>query len=76
MPDLAGGVRTTTVLALVLATVFSALPILTGESKERNERRFLRPDEGEGADNIKWSVMGLLAFFPFLNPLASWVVSP
>lgn len=68
-PDLAGALRTGVSIAAAVGIAFSALPILTGDSKERNERRFLLPDADEGADNLKWGVMSGLSLFPFLNPL-------
>lgn len=44
-PDLLGSLQTGCGIAWLLAIGFSALPILTGEAAERNERRFLQPDE-------------------------------
>lgn len=69
-PDLQSSLQTGLGIAWMLALPFSALPILTGEAKERNERRYEVPSGEEGADNVKWSVMGVLSFIPFLN----WLV--
>lgn len=68
--DVASALQTGTSIAIVLGIGLSTLPILTGDSKERNERRFLQPDAEEGADNVKWGVMSGLTLFPFLNPMA------
>jgi len=67
--DIVNALHTGTSIAIVLGLGLSALPLLTGDSKERNERRFLHPNEDEGADNIRWGVMSTLAFLPFLNPM-------
>lgn len=47
--DLYRSLQTGCGVAYLLALGFSALPILTGDSKERNERRYLRPDADESA---------------------------
>jgi hypothetical protein len=67
--DIVSALHTGTTIAIVLGLGLSALPLFTGDSKERNERRFLQPNEEEGDDNIRWSVMSALAFLPFLNPM-------
>jgi len=67
--DIVDALHTGTSIAIVLGLGLSALPLLTGDSKERNERRFLQPNEDEGADNIRWGVMSTIAFLPFLNPM-------
>jgi hypothetical protein len=46
-PDLYSSLQTGCGIAYLLGLVFSALPILTGDSRERNERRFLQPDTEE-----------------------------
>ena len=69
--DISHALHVGTSLAIVLGIGFSALPILTGDSKERNERRFLQPTPEQGAENIRWGVMYVLAFLPFLNPMVS-----
>ena len=46
-PDLYSSLQTGCGIAYLLGLVFSALPILTGDSRERNERRFLQPDKEE-----------------------------
>lgn len=70
--DLASAFHTGTTIAILTGISLSLLPILTGDSKERNQRRFLQPNAEESAENIKWGVMTTLSLFPFLNPL-SWV---
>lgn len=60
------------VVSIVLSTGLSLLPILTGESKERHEEKLLGPDMLEDGDEVKWSVMTVLSFLPFLNPMA-WI---
>lgn len=70
--DIVGAVQTGVSIGILISITLSALPILTGDSKERNERRYYQPDAGEGADNVKWSVMGVLSFLPFFNPMI-WV---
>ena len=68
---LQSSINTGTALAVAVALSLSALPILTGEAKERNEEqeRVAAAGGGLGADNVRWSVMGVLAFVPFVNPL-------
>lgn len=70
--DLYGSLQTGFGIAFLLGLGFSALPILTGESLERNEKRFLTPSDDDSAENIRWSVMGVLSVLPFVNPMA-WV---
>lgn len=60
------------VVTVVVAAGISSLPILTGDAKERNEERYLGLGPPEGEDEIKWSVMTVISFLPFLNPMA-WV---
>lgn len=126
--DLYGSLQTGCGIAYLLALCFSALPILTGDSLERNKRRYESPDTDEsagalgsgshcfaelgqlhpgrvagwalpplvpqptacpeserpratapstatlcgldsGAENIRWSVMGVLSVLPFINPM-------
>ena len=67
--DITSALHTGTTIAIVLGVSLSALPILTGDAKENNERRYLQPNTEEGADNIRWGVMSVLSFFPFLNPM-------
>ena len=67
--EVAGTLRAATAAAALLAVALSALPVLTGEAKERNERRFLQPSEGERAENVRWSVMAVLSCIPLVNPL-------
>lgn len=67
--NIVDALHTGTSIAILVGLGLSALPLLTGDSKERNERRFLLPNEDEGADNIRWGVMSTLAFLPFLNPM-------
>ena len=43
--DLYGSLQTGCGIAFLLALGFSALPILTGDAAERNERRFLQPSD-------------------------------
>ena len=69
--DLQSSVQTALGIAWLLAVPFSALPILTGEAKERNEQLYARPNQDQGAENVRWTVMGVLSFLPFLN----WLVS-
>ena len=69
--DITSALHLGTTIAIALGIGLSALPIFTGDSKERNERRFLQPNPEEGADNIKWGVMSSLAFFPILNPMVT-----
>lgn len=59
-------------MGITLSLFLSSLPLLTGESKSRNANRFLQPSLEEDTDSIKWSVMGVLSFLPFLHPLA-WI---
>ncbi|PSC70899.1 Ras-related Rab7 [Micractinium conductrix] len=70
--DLYGSLQTGCGIAFLLALGFSALPILTGDAAERNERRFLQPSDEDSTENIRWSVMGVLSLLPFVNPMA-WV---
>ncbi|KAL4433056.1 hypothetical protein ABPG77_006483 [Micractinium sp. CCAP 211/92] len=70
--DLVSSLQTGCGIAYLLALGFSALPILTGDSLERNEQRFLQPTDEDSAENIRWSVMGVLSVLPFINPMA-WV---
>ncbi|GAB4818854.1 hypothetical protein N2152v2_005900 [Parachlorella kessleri] len=70
--DLQSSIQTALGVAWLLVVPFSALPILTGEAKERNEQRFARPNQDQGAEGVRWTVMGVLSFLPFLNWLA-WV---
>ena len=67
--DIVNALHTGTTIAIVLGLGLSGLPLFTGDSKERNEKRFLQPNEEEGDDNIRWGVMSALAFLPFLNPM-------
>jgi hypothetical protein len=48
-PDLYGSLQTGCGLAFLLGLCFSALPILTGDSLERNVRRYQSPDTDESA---------------------------
>ena len=68
-PDLASSLQTGCGIAVMLGLGFSALPVLTGDSAECNRRRYLTPTPDEGADNVRWSVMGLLSLLPFVNPM-------
>lgn len=68
--DLQSSVQTGLGIAWLLALPFSALPILTGESKEKNEQRALSPSQTDSAANIRWSVMGVLSLVPYFN----WLV--
>lgn len=68
--DLVSSLQTGVGIAWMLALPFSALPILTGEAKERNQQRTVRPTQDQGLENVRWSVMGVLSFIPFLN----WLV--
>jgi hypothetical protein len=70
--DVAGALRAGAALGAALGVALSALPILTGDARERNEARAVAGDPGDAADNVRWGVMGLLSAVPFLNPLA-WV---
>jgi hypothetical protein len=73
LPDaITDALKVGTLAGIALATGLSLLPILTGDAKERNEQRFVRPNADESADNIKWGVMSALTLLPFLNPMA-WV---
>jgi hypothetical protein len=73
LPDaLSDSLKTGATLGIALSLALSALPILTGESKERNEARYNRPSQDEGVENIRWSVMAVLSFLPFIHPL-SWI---
>jgi hypothetical protein len=74
--DLASALHLGTSVAIILGLGLSALPILTGDAKERNEERFLRPNADEGADNVRWGVMSVLSFFPFLNPMVRTITRP
>lgn len=47
--DLVSSLQTGCGIAYLLALGFSALPILTGDSLERNERRFLQPTDEDSA---------------------------
>jgi hypothetical protein len=68
--DLQSSLQTGLGIAWMLALPFSALPILTGESKEMNEQRYARPNADQSTENVRWTVMGVLSFIPFLN----WLV--
>ena len=48
-PDLYSSLQTGCGIAYLLALCFSALPALTGDSRERNERRYASPDSDESA---------------------------
>jgi len=63
------GIQLGTGVAISLSVGLSLLPILTGDSKERNENRFDRPNADDRADNVRWGVMSILAAIPFLNPM-------
>lgn len=70
--QLMDALHTGVALSVVLGIGLSALPILTGDAKERNERRYVQPGPDEEADNLKWGIMSVLAAVPFLSPLG-WV---
>lgn len=73
LPDtLSDSLKTGATLGIALSLALSALPILTGESKERNEARYNQPSQDDSVENIRWSVMAVLSFLPFLHPL-SWI---
>lgn len=58
---------------LMLGISVSALPLITGHAKERNERRYMGGYEGEMMeDNVRWSVMSVTSCLPYLNYLG-WV---
>lgn len=72
-PDLGDALRTAAGVSCVLALALSAMPILTGEAKERNERPLFAPGSSDDfAGGVKWGVMAVLSCIPLLNPLA-WV---
>lgn len=54
----------------------SSLPILSGESRKLNERRYLQPTEDEVAESIRWGVMSAISFIPYLNPLVGGQALP
>lgn len=54
--DLVSSLQTGCGIAYLLALGFSALPILTGDSLERNERRFLQPTDEDSAG--EWPARG------------------
>lgn len=64
--------RLGTSISVCLGIGLSLLPILTGESKEANAQRYFEPEAEERADNIRWGVMSVLSFVPFLNPMVRW----
>eukprot|EP00887_Chlorella_sp_A99_P006337 scaffold3.g6337.t1 len=69
----ASWLHTATAVGVGLAVGLSALPILTGDARERNEERArLAPAGDQAADSVRWSVMAVLSFIPFVNPMA-WV---
>jgi hypothetical protein len=66
--DIVGTLNTAAAVGIALSIGLSALPILTGDAKERNARSYYQPDSDGAADTVKWSVMGVLSFFPLVNP--------
>ena len=55
---------------LMLGISVSALPLITGHAKEKNEKRYLVGSEGEMMeDNVRWSVMSVTSCLPYLNYL-------
>ncbi|KAL6780123.1 hypothetical protein ACKKBF_B14345 [Auxenochlorella protothecoides x Auxenochlorella symbiontica] len=66
------GIQYATGVGIALGIALSSLPILSGEAREANERRYLQPTEEEEANSIRWGVMSVLSFIPYLSPLA-WV---
>jgi hypothetical protein len=67
--DVVGAVQTAAAVGMALGLGLSALPILTGESKERNARRWLHPSEEESSENFRWAVMAVLSAIPFISPM-------
>jgi len=51
--DLYSSLQTGCGIAYLLALGFSALPILTGDSLERNERRFLQPSDEDSTGGVR-----------------------
>ena len=54
---------------LMLGITVSALPLVTGHAKEKNEKRYVGGSEGELEDNVRWSVMSVTSCLPYLNYL-------
>ena len=70
--DLGDALRTAAGVSCMLALTLSAMPILTGEAKERNERPLFAPGSSEDfAGGVKWGVMAVLSCIPLLNPLVT-----
>lgn len=63
------GIQYATGVGIALGIALSSLPILSGEAREANERRYLQPTEEEEANSIRWGVMSVLSFIPYLSPL-------
>jgi hypothetical protein len=63
---------TTLTAAIIGGIAYSAIPLLNGEAKRRNEGRLDDSQGVEEADvsDVKWGVMTVLSFFPLFN----WLV--
>ena len=48
--------------------LYSAVPLLTGQSKEKNQSRLdTYKDKDADPDDVKWGVMSVVSFIPLVN---------
>ena len=63
---LGDAIRTGTGLGVLTGIALSSLPIISGEARRVNEGRLAEDGDTQG---IRWAIMSILSFMPFLNPL-------
>lgn len=70
--SLDGFLTTSLTVGMIGGIAFSAIPILNGDAKRRNEGRLddLHGVEAADVDDVKWGTMSVISFIPWLN----WLV--
>lgn len=70
--NLDGYIVTTLTAAILGGIAYSAVPILNGDAKRRNQGRLDDPEGVEEADvdGVKWGTMTVISFIPVFN----WLV--
>lgn len=64
-------------VGMIGGIAYSAIPILNGDAKRRNEGRLddLQGVEAADVDDVKWGTMSVLSFIPWLNWLVRLLAS-